>query len=266
MNRLDALAAEFGADTGPGADWGRPLPKMATEVYHEFTRPGGSNGYARFGRDVVTPAEIVNAVYEAWARSEHVSVEWFETRDNPLAMLRTFTQYAAQNVVNVNAAGSRFGVDIQPTGMTGAGIEDPGAAAESMRTPGAMAAKSYEWLVNSAEFASEDGNPEDDYDEAEALGEWVSAIEVIIEGIENPTHQALARRYYLEGDELDEAASALGMKREAGKKALQRARQALGTDLANALIVWRRATFPDSGRQPLTIEGGMPEVFAEALG
>jgi DNA-directed RNA polymerase specialized sigma24 family protein len=268
MNRLDALAAEFGADTSPEADWGKMLPRLAKEVYHEFTRPGGKNGFKRHGKDVLSAEELVNWVYMRWAGNEKVTVEWFATLDNPGAMLRTFLRNAARDLVWSNVEGQRLDVSISvtTTGMSGAGIEDPGAAVEAMRTPGAMAVKSFDWLVNSIEYASEDGNPEDDYAEAELLQEWEGAIEDILGDIENPAHRTLAERYYLEGDEIEEAAAVVGMGTEASKKALQRSRQALGEARANALIVWRRASFPNSGRQPLSIEGGVPENVLSTLG
>ena len=265
MNRLDALARDFGADTSAGADWTLPLPRMAVEVYHDFMVPGGTNGYARYGKDALSAAVIVNSVFEAWARSEHVSVEWFNSLDNRGGMLRTFAQQAAQNLVNVNAAGSRQGVAIVPTGMTGAGIEDPGAAAEVFMTPGGEVADKFDWLTDSAEFASEAGNPEAEFDFAQTF-EALAAIPLgIVSGISNLKYRALAALYYVEGYEVAEAAAGAGMKLEAGKKALQRVRADMGEEDAAALQRWRRGMYPDSGRQPLNV-GDAPKVFTEALG
>jgi DNA-directed RNA polymerase specialized sigma24 family protein len=262
LTRLDDLVSEFGAD----ARSDDKLPTLAREVYHEFTRPGGSNGYARLGKDVVSPEEIVQKVYETWLNSEHVTVAWFETRDNPGAMLRRFCQFAAQNIVNQNATGevARRGGDIRPTGMTGSGADAPEDARAAFITPGTEAPDSFGWLVNSTQFST-GITPEEEYLEGELLETLEAHVAGIIETLPTgSTAQQLTTMYYLDGMEIEEAAEIVGYRLEAGKKALQRARASVGDQGAASLIAWRRAMYPSSGRQPRSSDV-VPEAFEEAL-
>jgi hypothetical protein len=267
MTRLQALADEFGADTHPEADWTLPLLALAIEVHREFTRPNGANGYARYGRSVVTPEEIVNQVYEVWAKSPHVTVEWFRDEvENAGAMLRTFCRYAAQNVVNKNTPGSRQNVTIVPAGMHDAGQADSGEGEDARLlfiNPGHIVKDNYQWLANSTRFLSTDGDPEASFEFAELSQKFHKLLLDIVGRVANATQRAMLGLYYIEGYESDVAAEMVGIRREAGKKALQRGRASLPEDLSNALIRWRRGQFPDSGRQPLDV-GDVPEVF-EAL-
>ncbi len=262
MTRLDDLVSEFGADAR-SAD---KLPTLVRETYHEYTRPGGSNGYARLGIDVLSPEEILQKVYETWLNSEHVTVEWFETLDNPGAMLRTFCQTAARSLINQNAPSTRKGVSVTSTAMVGAAdlYED---AREAFIHPGveATGTDSLAWLVNSDQFTSGIGNPETDFDEAELLETLGGQVAEIIETLPTgSTAQQLTALYYLDGMEIEEAAEVVGYRLEAGKKALQRARARVGEQDAAALVAWRRAMYPSSGRQPRSSDV-VPEAFEKAL-
>jgi hypothetical protein len=64
--------------------------------------------------------------------------------------------------------------------------------------------------------------------------------------------------------EIEEAAEIVGYRLEAGKKALQRARKSVGEQDTAALVAWRRAMYPSSGRQPRSSDV-VPEAFAKAL-
>lgn len=260
MIRLDDLVSEFGAD--PRSD--DPLPLLVRETYHEYTRPGGSNGYSRMGIDVLSPEEILQKVYETWLNSEHVTVAWFATRDNPGAMLRSFCQQAARSLINQNMPEGRKGVSVTTTAMVGTEAVPEDARAEFL-TPGARGADRLGWLANSEQFTSEDGNPEDDYEEGELLKTLEAHVTEIIETLPTgSTAQQLTAMYYLEGMEIEEAAKIVGYRLEAGKKALQRARASVGEQEAAALVAWRRAMFPSSGRQPRSSDV-VPEAFAKAL-
>jgi DNA-directed RNA polymerase specialized sigma24 family protein len=262
VTRLDDLVTEFGAD----ARSDEPLAILVRETYHEFTRPGGSNGYARMGIDVLSPEEILQKVYETWLNAEHVTVEWFETRDNPGAMLRSFCQQAARSLINQNVPEGRKGVAVISTGMTGSGERPPEDAAVAFLRPGAgTAAPDFGWLVNSEAFTSEEGNPEADYTEAELLETLGGQVAEIIDTLpDGSTAQQLTALYYLDGMEIEEAAEVVGYRLEAGKKALQRARARVGEQDTAALVAWRRAMFPSSGRQPRSSDV-VPEGFAKAL-
>jgi DNA-directed RNA polymerase specialized sigma24 family protein len=262
VTRLDDLVAEFGADPR-STD---PLPKLAREVYHEFTRSGGRNGYATHGNDVVSPEEILQKVYETWLNAEHVTVEWFETRDKPGAMLRSFCQQAAQNIINQNLGNdvARRGVVVTPTAMVGGG-DIPEEARKSFIAPGAETTDSLEWLVNSDQFTSDTDNPEAEYAEGALLETLETHVAEIIETLPTgSTAQQLTAMYYLDGMEIEEAAEVVGYRLEAGKKALQRARKSVGEQDAAALVAWRRAMYPSSGRQPRSSQV-VPEAFAKAL-
>lgn len=267
MNRVDALVEAFGADTETAAGQSKLLPTLAKEVVHEYLRPGGGSSYARYGRDVISAAEIVQKVYETWLNAEHVTVEWFETRDNPRAMLRTFCRTAAQNIVNQNIDGTRKGWRegsmVQPTSMIG-NVTPGEDAREAFVNPGASKGDSLSWLTNSEQFVSDLGNPEADHQEAAVLDHLSDLVADLIESIPSDAQREVAGLYYLDGLEVDEAAAQAGLKREAGKKALQRARANLGEQDAAALVAWRRAMFPGSGRQPLAASI-VPEAFAKAL-
>lgn len=240
-SRLEALARKYGADTHPrSADWEKPLPKMAREVYQEFTRPGGKNGYARFGKDIISPEEIVQAVYVVWARSEHVSTDWFDTLDSPGAMLRTFCQTAAQNLVNKAARGHRDGIFVGTTGFTGSGMTEDGEDGGK-----------FDWLANSKEYASEYGQPEKETLDSDLEQRLELAIESIIDSIGNDTHRGIARMYYLDGSSVDDAADAYGVSKQSAQKALQRARAAVGEEDAACLIVWRKMQHTTEGRQSM---------------
>jgi DNA-directed RNA polymerase specialized sigma24 family protein len=251
---------EFGAD----ARSDDPLPLLVRETYHEYTRPGGSNGYSRMGIDVLSPEEILQKVYETWLNAEHVTVAWFASRDNPGAMLRSFCQQAARSLINQNVPSGRKGVTVATTAMLGGG-DVPEEARIAFITPGAPVKDRLEWLVNSDQFTSDTGNPEEDYAEGElleTLGEHVAeVIETLPTG---STAQQLTSMYYLDGMEIEEAAEIVGYRLEAGKKALQRARAKVGEQDAAALVAWRRAMFPSSGRQPRSSDV-VPEAFAKAL-
>ncbi len=261
MTRLDDLVSEFGAD--PRSD--EPLAILVRETYHEFTRPGGSNGYARMGIDVLSPEEILQKVYETWLNSEHVTVAWFESLDKPGAMLRTFAQTAARSLINQNVPEGRKGVSVTPTGMTGGGEAVPEDMADAFLTPGNGSAPDFGWLVNSEQFTSDTDNPEADYQEGELLETLEAHVTEIIETLPTgSTAQQLTAMYYLDGMEIEEAAEVVGYRLEAGKKALQRARARVGEQEAAALVAWRRAMYPSSGRQPRSSDV-VPEAFAKAL-
>lgn len=255
--RLTALADKFGADTGPSADWSMPLLSIAKEVYEEFTRPGGENGYLRFGDDVVTASELVNWVYMRWASSPEVTVEWFDTLDAPGAMLRTFLRNAARDIIHQNVEGNRatVPVSVSPTGFTGSG-QDEGEPSDD---DGA-----FDWLTNSTKYASSYGRPEETYIENETLVALEAIVLRILDGIKNEKYRTLATLYYIDGLELEEAADEFGVTERYAQKAVERARGAVGKDNAGALIAWRRAMYPDSGRQPAEV-GFMPSAFEGIL-
>lgn len=243
-SRLEALARQYGANTAPNsADWDKPLLSLAKEVYQEFTRPGGKNGYARFGKDVLSPEDIVQTVFITWANSDHVTVSWFETLDEPMAMLRTFCQHAAQNIVNKNARGHRQGVTVSPTGFTGSGLtEDEGGEGEG--------SGKFDWLANSKDFASDYAQPEDEVLASDLRQRLEGEIVDIIDSIENETHRGIARLYYVDGSSLEDAARAYGVSNESGRQALARARRSVGDEDAACLIVWRKTEHSSEGRQP----------------
>ena len=242
-SRLEALAREFGANTAPNsADWEKPLLSLAKEVYQEFTRPGGKNGYSRFGKDVLSVEDIVQKVFETWANSEHVTVTWFETLDEPMAMLRTFCQHAAQNVVNKNAHGHRQGVFVATTGFTGSGLtEDGDDAGES--------SGKFDWLANSKDYASDYAQPEEEVLERSQHERLEAVIVDIIETIPNETHRGLAYLYYVEGISVDDAALTYGVSKQNARQGLARARKALSDEDAACLIVWRNTQHTTEGRQ-----------------
>lgn len=265
---MEALAREFGYDTGERADWTLPLPKLAVEVYHEFTRNGGANGYGRYGADVVTPAELVNWVFVRWAEAPEVTVEWFASLDAPGAMLRTYLQNAARDILHQNVEGNRAtnAVSVTPTGFTGAGLDDPtdAPAHRAAMATGDQGGDGFDWLANSADYASTIGNPEEEFETNETLLALEDIVLAIIDGIDNEAQRTMLALYYIDGLEVSAAAHVYGVDNEYGKKALQRARKALGEDDAAALIVWRRFRFPDSGRQPKSV-GFIPTAFKGVL-